>query len=86
MSQKIKRRQKPAVSIRFTGKNAKDVLAFAKEFGGFDGTNGGSWLKVRTSEGFDFRVRKDEFVVIDADGSLRVYDADLYEELFFEVK
>ncbi len=78
----LKRRAVKAAGILFDGRNGREVAQFAREFGGFTARNGGSYVSVHSATGESARVRKGEYLVVDADGSLKKYTEEEFSTYF----
>lgn len=81
----VKRRAKDAVAILFNGKNGADVVALVKQNSeaGEDiiARNGGSYVTISyPNQGG--RARKNDWVVVDSDGSVLVLDQERFDTLF----
>lgn len=83
----VRRRAVKAQAVQFTGKNGAEVVAFLKERLGKNESarNGGSYVSVVKSDNHNFRLRKGDWVVIDADGSIDGYSPDAFAK-FFSIK
>lgn len=81
-----KRRAVGVMAVQFTGKNGSEVVTFVRGSGeqatkGVEVRNGGSYVTI-TEVGAGGRTRKNDWVVLDADGKFRVYSPEEFAKLF----
>lgn len=77
----VKRRAISASAVQFTGKNGGEVVAFVKDIGQENATNGGSYVTVST-DAYSAKATKGDWVVVDADGTILVLTPPNFEKLF----
>lgn len=86
----VKRRSlSSSKAVQFTGKNGREVVAFLKSELGESGSpgnltvkNGGSYVKAHYNGETGRKAVKGDYVVVDVDGSLRIYDPETFTKLF----
>ena len=77
-----RRRSIQVKAIQFTGSNGRDVVAFAKGLSDkVEARNGGSYVSIHYYE-HSARLRKNDWLVQDADGVFRKYDVETFAKLF----
>lgn len=76
----VRRRPVKAQAVQFTGKNGREVVAFADSIGHV-AKNGGSYVKF-PNDATQRTARKGDWVVWDATGRLEVLDSTGFERLF----
>ena len=81
----VKRRAVGVEAVQFTGKNAREIIAFVKDRLG-DPTwlhtrNGGTWIALHTNS-HGYKALKGDYVVVDADGIVRSYSPEEFKKLF----
>lgn len=82
----VKRRAITVLAVQFTGRNGAEVVAFVRSADekftkGVTVRNGGSYVSI-TEDGAGGRVRKGDWVVLDADGKFRVFSPEELAKLF----
>ena len=78
----IARRPFLVKAIQFTGSNGRDVVTFAKGLSDkVEARNGGSYVSIHYYE-HSARLRKNDWLVHDADGVFRKYDVETFAKLF----
>lgn len=76
----VKRRAVKAKAVQFTGKNGAEIVSFVRE-NNEQARNGGSYVTLSTDTASS-RVRKGDWVVLDADGSLAAYSPEAFAKFF----
>ena len=81
----VKRRAVGVEAVQFTGKNAREIIAFVKDRLGdpawLNTRNGGTWIKFHTNS-HGYKALKGDYVVVDADEIVRTYTAEEFKKLF----